>query len=516
MKPIKNLLVLTDIIFDPIKKEINKFIKYSSLDLEYYEDLIVALKTVDLKEKQNKEIIFIHSDQFFHRKPIDWQLSLLITIQNFCLENPNLRIIISNCFNNSFQLKELKQSMGSHFDNYQTYQRELIKIQNIDNSYFFDFSGLINKIGEENSYDYDLGFLYQMPYKKKLIIFFAEELLSFINQLTIEEKKVVVIDCDNTLWNGVVGEDGIDGIYCDKNAKGILFYNFQIFLKNLKSDGFLLCLCSKNNEEDVREVFRKKNMPLIWEDFIIKKINWIQKSENIKDIANQLNVGEDSLIFIDDNPFEINSVKEFTEVGKSILFTKSYKDFLNITKDYIFRKKQILNSDKNKTKLYELEASRKGLERSFQNIDDFINSLNIKLDIRFNDESDFERISQMTEKTNQFNFNKNVFSKNDLLKWMNNKDYIYSLKVTDKFGDYGTVGLMLVKLKNKNAIIENFLMSCRAIGKKTENTFFQYVLNDLEKQNIKLETILFKETNKNIPAKQFINNNNYDNYLRKT
>lgn len=515
MKSINRLLVLSDIVFDPIKKEINKSTKNLSLEIEYHEDLIVALKTIDLKEKDNKEIVIIHSDQFFHRKPIDWQLSLLITIQGFCLKNPSLKIIISNCFNNSFKLKELKYSMGSNFDNFQTYQSELVKFQNIDNSYFFDFSGLINKIGEENSYDYDLGFLYQMPYKKKLIIIFAEELSNFISQLTNEEKKVVVIDCDNTLWNGVVGEEGIDGVYCDKNAKGLLFYNFQIFLKNLKSDGFLLCLCSKNNEEDVKEVFRKKNMPLIWKDFIIKKINWIEKSQNIKEIANLLNVAEDSLIFIDDNPFEINSVKEFTEVGKNILFKNSYKDFLSITKDYVFRKKQVLTLDRNKTKLYELEASRKDLEKSFENLDDFINSLNIKLDIKFNDESDFERIAQMTEKTNQFNFNKNIFSKNDILTWVNNKNYIYSLKVTDKFGDYGTVGLILVKLKNKNAVIENFLMSCRALGKKTENTFFQHVLDDLDQKNIKLESILFKETNKNIPAKQFINNNKYENYLRK-
>ena len=272
MNLINKLLVLTDIVFDPIKKEIFKSNKNLSLEIEYHEDLIVALKTIDLRNKENnKEIVFIHSDQFFHRKPIDWQILLLNTIQDFCLKNSSLKIILSNCFNNSFKLIELKYSMGSNFDNFQTYQRELIKIQNIDNSYFFDFSGLINKIGEENSYDYDLGFLYQMPYKKKLIIFFAKELSNFINQLTIEEKKVVVIDCDNTLWNGVVGEDGIDGISCDKNAKGLLFYNFQIFLKNLKSDGFLLCLCSKNNEEDVKEVFRKKNMPLVWNDFIVKK-----------------------------------------------------------------------------------------------------------------------------------------------------------------------------------------------------------------------------------------------------
>ena len=122
----------------------------------------------------------------------------------------------------------------------------------------------------------------------------------------------------------------------------------------------------------------------------------------------------------------------------------------------------------------------------------------------------------MTEKTNQFNFNKNVFSKNDLSEWINNKNYVYSLKVTDKFGDYGTVGLVLVKLKNNIALIENFLMSCRALGKKTENIFFQHVLNDLKKQNIELGGIIFNETNKNVPAKEFINKNNYDSYLRKT
>jgi len=516
MKSINNLLILSDTVFDPVKKEINKITNDISVNLEYYEDLIVALKTIDLTGISPKTIIFIHSDQFFHRKPVDWQLSLLLTIKIFCLENSNFRIVISNCFNNSFRLKELKYSIGSHFDSYQTYQSELINIQNIDNSYFFDFLNIINKIGENNSYDYVLGVLYQMPYNKKSINIIAKELTDFLIQLINEEKKVVVLDCDNTLWNGVIGEDGLNGIYCDKNAKGLLFYNFQIFLKNLKSDGFLLCLCSKNNEGDVKEVFIKKNMPLQWEDFILTKINWNEKSQNIKEIANQLNVGEDSFIFIDDNPFEINAVKELTEVRKNILFKNNYIDFLNVTEDYVFRKKQVLLSDKNKTELYELEASRKNSENNYQNIDDFIESLKINLDIRLNDEFDLERISQMTEKTNQFNFNKNVFSKNDLSEWINNKNYVYSLKVTDKFGDYGTVGLVLVKLKNNIALIENFLMSCRALGKKTENIFFQHVLNDLEKQNIELGGIIFNETNKNVPAKEFINKNNYDSYLRKT
>src|SRR5690606_3947349 len=132
---------------------------------------------------------------------------------------------------------------------------------------------------------------YQMPYTKIFAKEFAATLANQVNWLKGEEKKAIIVDCDNTLWQGIVGENGIEGIKCDNNAEGIIFYHFQQFLKAKKEEGFLLCICSKNNEADVKEAFQSRNWPLRWEDFILHKINWQDKWQNIQEIASTLNIG---------------------------------------------------------------------------------------------------------------------------------------------------------------------------------------------------------------------------------
>ena len=151
-----------------------------------------------------------------------------------------------------------------------------------------------------------------------------------------------------------------------------------------------------------------------------------------------------------------------------------------------------------------VHQQRAAEEQQFENLDDFITSLNIKMDIRLNDITDFERLSQLTGKTNQFNFNKQPYTTEQLNSIIDKGGRIYSLKVSDKFGDYGTVGLIILTPENdKKFILENFLMSCRALGKKIEDSFYAYVLEDLKKNGLQITSISFKETEKNIPAQKF-------------
>jgi FkbH-like protein len=353
-----------------------------------------------------------------------------------------------------------------------------------------------------------------MPYSKKMISLLADRFVRFVSFLNNEEKKVIILDCDNTLWGGVLGEDGIENIKCDMNADGILFYSFQNFLKERKNDGFLLCLCSKNNEEDVKNAFEKKNMPLKWPDFILKKVSWEQKSTSIKEIASELNLGESSFIFVDDNPNEIEMVKKFTSVGSTFLFSDSFEDFIKLTEDFAFRRKKILQADREKSKQYELETLRNTEKIKFGSIDDYIESLNINMDIRLNDFDDFDRLSQLTEKTNQFNFNKTPYTKNELIEWTSNGNDIYSIKVADKFGDYGTVGLIMIKRLQDMVVVENFLLSCRVLGKKIENKFLNHVIDCYKTKGLNLKEILVKETEKNVPARTFIKNENFEKFVK--
>jgi FkbH-like protein len=498
-----SILFLSDVIVDPVIKEI-KLLSGDQfhIDNHYEEDLVSKLLALEEKEISKYDFIFLHSDQLYHQKEQSWQKTYLQSVSGLSkLFSKN--IIVSNSFSLSYRSAPLKLSLGKAFDAsiiYNDYFRELTGQANI---FFFDFIGICMNVGLNNLYNYNLGHLYQMPYSKQGIKLIASEFVSQIKFLSAEEKKVIVLDCDNTLWKGIIGEDGIDGISCDKNAEGILYHDLQLFLKSKKKEGFLLCLCSKNNEAEVKEAFDKKNMPLQWKDFIIKKINWENKVGNLVEIGKELNVGVDSFIFIDDNLFELNSISELLKGVACIHLSDNYNGLVSIINSFLFRKKQILKEDQEKTGQYELEKLRKDTESAFTSIDDFIESLNINLDIRVNDTADFPRLSQMTGKTNQFNFNKHPYNEDELNSFIR-KGRIYSLKVSDKYGDYGTVGLVLLEIDGQAAILENYLMSCRALGKKIEYKFYDHIVGQLSGEGIKIKEIRFISNDKNIPAQTFI------------
>jgi len=503
-----SILFLSDVVLDPVIKEIKVLSggQYH-IDNYYEEDLIARLLAIEDTELSAYDLIFLHSDQLYHQKEQSWQRmyaqSILGLVRKF-----SKNIILSNAFSQSYNATPLKLSAGNAFDTMALYDEQIKALIANANVYIFDFIGIAMNVGLSNLYNYNLGHLYQMPYNKQGIKLLAREFTDEVKFLAGEEKKVIVLDCDNTLWKGVVGEDGIDGIACDKNAEGILHYNLQLFLKAKKEEGFLLCLCSKNNEADVKEAFDKKNFPLQWKDFIVRKINWEDKVTNLMAIGKALNVGVDSFIFIDDNLFELNSISELLKGVSCIHLSNSYAELVAITNRFDFRKKRILKEDLEKTSQYELEQLRKEEESAFTSIDDFIKSLDINLDIRLNDQADFPRLSQMTGKTNQFNFNKRPYNENELASFIEN-GRIYSLTAADKYGDYGTEGLIMVEIGGHAAFLENYLMSCRALGKKIENTFYDHVISQLSLEGIEVKEIRFKTNEKNIPAQTFFKSIQY-------
>ncbi len=513
------LYAISDVTFDHIAKEINSLANGSiSCVFSYEEEINSKLLTINLSDLENIDILFIHSDQVFHRRPVEWQKLFCNTLSRFSAQIDDKIIVISNSFSSSFKSVPLKFSFGELFDTASLFSTEshlLIKRPNI---FVFDFYSILANLGELNFYNYAIGHLYQMPYTKKAIQSIAQTLVDQSNWLFREEKKVIVLDCDNTLWKGVVGEDGIKGIFCDKDAEGIIHYHFQEFLKGKKEEGFLLCICSKNNESDVKEAFENKNFVLKWDDFVIRKINWNDKVTNIREIATELNVGTDSFIFIDDNKFELDFVSNTLKGVSCFEFTQDYTNFLTLLDKFEFKKRKVLKEDMEKTEQYFKLQQRNSGAQDYENIDEFIQSLEIKMDIKLNNLADMERLSQMTGKTNQFNFNKQPYTAEQLTKFINAGGRLYSLGVSDKFGDYGTVGLILLAIsKNNEVILENFLMSCRALGKKIEDGFLEFVLNDIEKNNLHITAVKFVKTEKNIPAENFYNKiKNETNYFRTT
>ena len=496
-----NLAVISDLTFDLVLKQLNPDNRYTVKKYVYADPVVPELLKAG-SQLEGIDTLIIHFDSYFFRYTDAYIAEILQAVRQIADQFTG-SILVSNNMVNGRHTSILKNNVGQYEQSIFENESAVKSILSTSNVYFYDVRKIISRMGLQHAYNFKLGFLYQMPYTKNFISQLAAELDSCIRFLTTQEKKAIFIDCDNTLWKGILGEDGLEGIQCNKNAQGVLFFHFQEFLLEKKKEGFILGLCSKNNENDVKEAFEELNMPLKWNDFIIKKVNWQNKAENLKAAAKELNIGTDSFIFIDDNDFELKSVNSMLPEIYTVKLTTNYDEFLQLCDDYCFKRKRLTREDLEKNEQYFAEQQRNSVKESVQSFEEYVESLAIKLDVTINNNSDITRLSQLTEKTNQFNFNKEPFSIPQLEKFMNDGNLVFGLRVSDKFGDYGLVGLILMEIKGKQAVMRNYLMSCRALGRLIENDFFNYVIDELGRRSIELTDILFKETAKNIPARTF-------------
>src|SRR5450432_4049378 len=501
------IALISDVTFEPVLKQIGIHPDILVEKYIYSDQIIPELLNIG-DQLAGIDVLIIHVDSYFYRYTDSYIEGLLSAAKNIAGQFTG-NILVSNNLMNGRHGSLIKNNVGQ-FDQVLIEQGTNIeRLLQTSNVYFYDVKKLITQIGLRNTYNFKLGFLYQMPYTKDFITLLSTELISLIHFIGKQEKKAIFVDCDNTLWLGILGEDGLEGIQCNRNAKGVLFFQFQEFLLEKKREGFIIGLCSKNNEEDVKEAFEKLNMPLKWDDFIIKKVNWLNKSENLKDAAKELNIGLDSFIFIDDNEFELQSINTLTPEVYTLKLQNDYNTFLILCDDYSFKRKRLTKEDLEKNDQYFAEQKRNTIKATVQSFESYLATLAIKLDITTNNIADFSRLSQLTEKTNQFNFNKETFSIPALEQYLRQDNLIYGLRVADKFGDYGLVGLILIDVKHSQAILHNFLLSCRALGRQIEDDFFDFVLNDLNKRGLNLKEVLFKETAKNAPAQTFFNKINH-------
>ncbi len=343
---------------------------------------------------------------------------------------------------------------------------------------------------------------------------FKNWLLKQIRQIEGIRKKCIVLDLDNTLWGGIVGEDGLNNIQIGNNYPGNIFKHFQEQILAVHNTGVLLAICSKNNYEDVAEVFNKHpEMILKLENFIIYKINWNNKADNIKAIASELNIGLDSLVFIDDNPTERDLVRSaipdviVPEFPKQVYQIPTF--FEQVYDDY-FKVYALTDEDKVKNEQYQLVQKSNQEKEQFQSIDEYLQNLEITITIQQVNEITLPRASQLTQKTNQFNLTTIRYTESDLLSILKNSGIIYLLSVSDKFGDSGISGEIIIKLENDVAIIDSFMMSCRVLGKKIERTFLNEILSMLKAKNINQVYANYIKSSKNIQVVDFFDNNGFE------
>ena len=398
-----------------------------------------------------------------------------------------------------------------------TTNEEISKLPNVR---LIDISSFFTNRAE--FFDEKYYYLYNTVVGPKIASAFREWAIDQItNNLTTARKKCLILDLDNTLWGGILGEDGVAGLKISGSYPGNAYHDFQTLSKEVAETGIILCTCSKNNERDVAECFKTRDdMVLKYDDFVIHSINWNSKVDSIKNIVKQLNIGLDSVVFIDDNPRERELIKSSLP---EVLVPDFPQEPYELTSHFspIFLKnfgcKQITDEDKNKKTQYEHMLKSNSLRQSFANENDFIRELKINLTIVKMDETNIARFSQLINKSNQFNLTTKRYSEDDLKKLERDGCRIYGLKISDKFGDLGISGIAIARINEDSADIDTLLMSCRALGRKIENEFLKAILNDLQKNNVKHVAGCYIPTKKNALVKDFYkqfgfkptSNNNY-------
>lgn len=321
-------------------------------------------------------------------------------------------------------------------------------------------------------------------------------------------KKLLVLDCDNTIWGGILGEDGEAGIEMnDSTAKGKIFKEVQTILLGMQKEGVLLALCSKNNEEDVNRILNHHPDILIKEKHIVsKKINWQDKATNIAEMARELNLGLDSFVFIDDSNFEVGLVKQelpMVEVAQVPLNLSEYTVLLQELKLLFFSLTKT-DEDRNKTAMYLQENQRKEQIKVHDTIENYLASLGLSLKVIWNHDNSIPRIAQMTQKTNQFNLTTKRYTESDIIRFLNDSNFAISIfSVSDNYGDYGVTGMSIIEINNSTATIDSLLMSCRVIGRNIEFAFFDQIVKFLMKKGVKTILSTYISTPKNKQVETF-------------
>lgn len=357
-----------------------------------------------------------------------------------------------------------------------------------DSLFCLEIDSLFQKFGSENMIDEKLKYLADMKITPNKFEYLANEMLSFLFPLFGKTKKCLVLDLDDTLWGGIIGEDGINNIKLDSKSPGNSFLEFQKIILQLHQRGVILAINSKNNLSDVTEVFEKHpNMILKETHFASMKINWNDKATNLSSIADEINIGTDSMVFWDDDPVNRELIRQkfpdvfVVDVPKDTsLYVKTLRNLP------IFNSFQLTNEDINKGQMYAAQRQRKTHESSFTDLDDFLSSLEMEVKCENVNEFTINRVSQLVMKTNQFNLTSKRYSENEIKKMVSDDNYIIrTFSVSDKFGDNGLIGLYIIKKSSlKEWFIDSFLLSCRIMGRNIENVMLNDILQFAQQENI--------------------------------
>ncbi len=357
----------------------------------------------------------------------------------------------------------------------------------LKNFFICDVDGLQSRYGRS--------FMTDMPLYINTDIIFGLDFLPVVAKSTIDIvlaiagrfKKCLITDLDNTVWGGIIGDDGMENIQIGDLGIGKAFTDLQLWMKELRKRGVLLAVCSKNTEEIAREPFEKHpDMTLRLDDFSIFVANWNNKADNIRYIQGILNIGFDSMVFIDDNPVEREMVRTHVnditvpELPDDPAEYLPYLQSLNL-----FETSSYSEEDETRTAQYQQEARRKVAQEVFTNEDDFLASLEMTSTVGPFTTFNTPRVSQLTQRSNQFNLRTVRYTEEDIARIASSNDYTgLSFTLHDKFGDYGLIAVIIMKKERDSLFIDTWIMSCRVLKRGMEHFCLNTIVSVARKMGI--------------------------------
>ncbi len=329
----------------------------------------------------------------------------------------------------------------------------------------------------------------------------AKSTIDIIQSINGKFKKCLILDLDNTTWGGIIGDDGLENIQVGDLGIGKAFSELQLWAKQLKQRGIILAVCSKNDETIAKEPFEKHpDMILKLDDIAVFVANWNNKADNIKYIQSVLNIGFDSMVFLDDNPFERNMVR--TNIQDIIVpeLPEDPSDYMDCLRALnLFETASFTGDDEQRTKQYQEEANRTVLQQQFTNENDFLKSLNMVSFVESFNKFNTPRVAQLSQRSNQFNLRTMRYTEDEIKEIARNNEYTnLTFSLADKYGDYGLISLVIMKeIDAANLFIDTWLMSCRVLKRNMENFVLNTMVNVAKQKGYSFITGEYLPTAKN-------------------
>lgn len=433
-------------------------------------------------------------------------------------KRPMERIVITTLDFHTMQIDDIFQDVGVTLSWQFAWLQMLMRLKKEHaNLVIYDWCKSIQEIGTDKFYSSKMWYSASMPFTMPGIRKIADDIGMFMRAIGKERKKCLVLDLDNTLWGGVAGEGNIA---LDDHYEGKIYSDFQRQLKQIKEQGVILTILSKNNFSDVESILiDHPQMLLHLQDFASYRINWGEKYENIKDLASELNIGLDSMVFIDDNPAEREAMRQFCpevtvpDFPQNIVSLPEWA--VKLYKEYFFST-DITAEDLLKTEMYQQEHERRVVQAGSRTLIEYLTKLEIEIEIHRMQRGEITRVSQLCMKTNQFNLTTKRYTEMEIMQMSQKDEYdLFTVHTLDRFGDNGLVSVIICHHSDGIVEIDTFLMSCRVMGRKIEDVIVSKLV-EWYRPNYDALVGRYFETPKNQPVKElytrmgFCTNNGQD------